>query len=317
MGVKNVKMACIVDNGNTGVGSCWNDVGVPRGIIFVPKGKTYTTTSISAFIAALLPDLLADDPTQRAYPVQNIVEVTDSTTKPNVQTFPGDGSQIIAGENAYTMQYRWYDGGFCLHYSLRQSKGQTKAFFIIDSKGQLIGTDGGTDLIKGIVGYNYTEPFTWATTNAAVATYQTMLSFRPEQVNENMALLDFSENGGLGYLSSLNGLFNVDITQAAAPTATTVTVKAQVMGCDSQDLYELYSTDLAVPGAWNVENAATGGTIVVSGVAKSATYAGWVLTLTAANGLTVNVSLVGPTELDALSVTGFASNSLSQVIPAS
>lgn len=317
MGVKNVKMACIVDNGNTGVGSCWNDVGVPRGIIFVPKGKTYTTTSISAFIAAFLPDLLADDPTQRAYPVQNIVEVTDSTTKPNVQTFPGDGSQIIAGENAYTMQYRWYDGGFCLHYSLRQSKGQTKAFFIIDSKGQLIGTDGGTDLIKGITGYNYTEPFTWATTNAAVATYQTMLSFRPEQVNENMALLDFSENGGLGYLSSLNGLFNVDITQAAAPTATTVTVKAQVMGCDSQDLYELYSTDLAVPGAWNVTNAATGGTIVVSGVAKSATYAGWVLTLTAANGLTVNVSLAGPTELDVLGVTGFASNSLSQVIPAS
>src|ERR1700676_406423 len=250
MGVKNVKQTCIVDNGNTGVGQCWNDIGVPRGIIFVPLNKTYTTVSIAAFLTAFLPDLLADSPQARAYPVQNIVEVTDSTTAPNMQTFPGDGTQIVAGENAYTMKYRWIDGGFCLLYNLRASKGSTKAFFIIDSFGNLIGTDGGTDLIKGIVGYNYTEPFKWATTNAAVADYNTMLSFRPGQVNENMALLDFSQNGGLGYLSSLNGLFNVHISQAAAPTSTTVSVKAQVLGCGSTDLYDLYQDTLAVPGAW-------------------------------------------------------------------
>lgn len=315
MGVKNVKVSCNVDDGNTRVGDCWNDIGVPRAIIFVPKGKTYTTTSIAAFLAAFLPDLLADDPAGRAYPVQNIVEITDSTTAPNVQVFPGDGSQIVSGENAYTMKYRWVDGGFCLLHSLRMSKGQTKAFFVIDSFGQLVGTDGGTDLIKGITGYNYTNPFTWATTNAAVATYDTMLSFRPEQVNENIAILDFANDGGLGYLSSLEGLFNVAITQAAAPTSTHVKVKAVVSGCGSSDLYDLYADALAVTGAWKVTRVDTGGTIVVSAVAKSAVFNGWDLTLTAATGLTVNVALVGPTELDALDVSGYASNKLVQIIP--
>lgn len=313
--VKNVKLACITDNGNTGVGDCWNNIGVPRGIIFVPKGKTYTTASIAAFIAAFVPDLLADDPQGRAYPVQNIVEVTDSTTKPNVQTFPGDGTQIIAGENAYSMSYRWVDGGFCLQHSLRQSKGTTKAFFVIDSYGQLIGTDGGAGLIKGIVGYNYTNPFTWATTNAAVATYDTMLSFRPEQVNENIAILDFNNDGGLGYLSSLQGLFNVTISEAVAPTSTHVKVKAVVTGCGSQDLYDLYADDLAVTEAWNVTRVDNGGTIVVSAVAKSDVFNGWDLTLTDATGLTVNVALVGPTELAGLDVVGFASNQLVEIIP--
>jgi hypothetical protein len=315
MGVKNVKVACVTDNGNTRVGDCWNDIGVPRAVIFVPKNKTYTTVSIAAFLAAFLPDLLNDHPSGRAYPVQNIVEVTDSTTAPNVQTFPGDGSQIISGENAYTMKYRWIDGGFCLQHSLRQSKGQTKAFFIVDSFGQLIGTDGGVDLIKGIVGYNYTEPFKFATTNAAVADYNTMLSFRPEQVNENIAILDFANDGGLAYLSSLEGLFNVDISQAAAPTSTHVKVKAVVSGCGSTDLYDLYADALAVPGAWAVTRVDTGGTIAVSAVAKSAVFNGWDLTLTAATGLTVNVALVGPTELDALDVSGYASNKLVQIIP--
>lgn len=313
--IANVKVSCVVDNGNTGVGDCWNDVGVPRGIIFVPKNKTYTTASIAAFIAAFLPDLLADNPALRAYPVQNIVEVTDSTTAPNIQTFPGDGSQIVAGENAYALSFRWTDGGFCLLHSLRQSKGQTKAFFVIDSFGQLIGTSGGVGLIKGIVGYNYTTPFKWATTNAAVAVYDTMLSFRPEQVNENIVILDFENNGGLGYLSGLNGLMNVAISQAAAPTSTHVKVKAVVSGCGSTDLYDLYADALAVTSAWAVTRVDTGGTIVVSAVAKSAVFNGWDLTLTAATGLTVNVGLVGPTELDALDVSGYASNKLVQIIP--
>lgn len=315
MGVENVKVSCNIDDGNTRVGDCWNDVGVPRAIIFVPKGKTYTTTSIAAFLAAFLPDLLADNPELRAYPVQNIVEITDTTPETTMITFPGDGSQVAAGENAYTMKYRWSDGGLCLHSSLLKSKGRTKAFFIIDSFGQLIATTNSPGLVKGIIGYNYTGPFKFATTNAEVSTYATMLSFRPEQVNENIAILDFADDGGLGYLSSLEGLFNVAITQAAAPTSTHVKVKAVVSGCGSSDLYDLYADALAVPGAWKVTRVDTGGTIVVSAVAKSAVFNGWDLTLTAATGITVNVALVGPTELDALDVSGYASNKLVQIIP--
>lgn len=325
MDIGNVKQACIVDNGNTRVGDCWNDVGVPRGIIFVDKNATWTTASMAAFLAAFLPSLLADNPQQRSYPIQNIVEITDNTTKPAMQTFPGDGSQVVAGENAYTMTYRWVDGGFCLLHSLRQSKSTTKAFFVIDSFGQLIGTDAGLDdagngLIKGIIGYNYTNPFTWATTNAAVATYDTMLSFRPEQVNENIKILDFANNGGLGYLSSLEGLFNVGISQGAAPTVTTISVKAEVLGCGSADLYDLYADDLAVAGAWKIRRQDNGGTVPITAVAKEAGFNGWQLTFAAIAGsalaVPVNVGLAGPTELDGLDVSGYASNTLAVTIPA-
>lgn len=317
MDIKNVKVACATDNGNTRTGLCWTDIGIPRGLIFVDRNATFTTASIAAFKAAFEPTLLADDPNARSYPIQNIVEPTDSTTATNMIVFPGDGSQVAGGENATTMHYRWYEGGFCLHYSLRQKNRQTKAFFIIDSNGQLIGTDAGPGLMKGIVGYNYTEPFKWAVTNATVATYQTMLSWRPNQTNENIAILDFNNDGGLGYLENLQGLFNVAITQAANPSSTTVTVKATIVGCGSSDLYDLYADALAVTGAWKVTNAATGGTIVVSAAVKNAGTHGWVLTLTAATGLTVNVSLVGPTELAALGspVLGYASNALVEVIP--
>lgn len=318
MGVKNVKQSCVIDSGNTGVGNCWNDIGIPRGLLFVDPKQVFTTASIAALKTQLEAALLADLPGNRLYPVQNIVEPTDNTTDPNTQQFAGDGSIIIAGENNYNLTFRWVDGGFCLLHSLRKSKGQTKAFFIIDSFGQLIGTDAGTtqnpEQIRGIVGYNYTKPFKFAISTSAVAVYDTMLSFTPDQVNENIAIVDFSNDGGLGYLSRLNGLFNVDITQAASPTSTTVTVKAKVSGCTNEDLYDAYADALAVPAAWQVNRADTGGTIVVSAVAKSAGTHGWVLTLAAATGLTVNVGLAGPTFLDSIDVSGYASNKLVQVI---
>lgn len=319
MGVKNVKQSCIVDDGNTGVGTCWNDIGIPRGILFVDPNQIFTTTSIAALKTQLEGAILADLPGSRLYPVQNIAEPTDSTTAPNEQTFAGDGSVRVAGENNYNLSFRWVDGGFCLLYSLRKSKGQTKAFFIIDSFGQLIGTDAGTlenpEQIRGIIGYNYTNPFTWAIATTALATYATKLSFEPTQVNENIAIVDFSEDGGLGYLGRLNGLFNVGISQAAAPTITTVTVKATVSGCGSEDLYTSYADDLAVVGAWVVRDTATNGLVTVTGVTKSAGTSGWVLTFATQTGKTLSVSLAGPTELDALDVSGYASNSLLQIIP--
>lgn len=319
MGVKNVKNSCVIDNGNTGVGDCWNDIGIPRGLLFVDKDQIFTTASIASLKTQLEAAILADIPGNRLYPVQNIVEPTDNTTDPNTQQFAGDGSTIVAGENNYNLSFRWVDGGFCLLHSLRKSKGQTKAFFIIDSFGNLIGTDAGTptapEQIRGIIGYNYTNPFKWAISTSAIAEYKTMLSFEPSQVNENIAIVDFSNDGGLGYLSRLNGLFNVDITQAAAPSSTTVTVKAKVSGCTNEDLYDAYADALAVPAAWRVTRVDNGGSISVSAVTKSVGTHGWVLTLTAATGLTVNVALAGPTELDGIDVSGYASNKLVQIIP--
>jgi hypothetical protein len=155
-------------------------------------------------------------------------------------------------------------------------------------------------------------------TTSEVAAYDYFISFETSQIDDNGVIIDFNNGGGgLGYLTQLQGLFNVGITQAAAPTSTTVSVKAEVVGCGSQDMYDLYADALAVPGAWKANRADTNGTIVVSAVVKSAVFNGWVLTLTAATGLTLNIGLAGPTELAALGspVVGYESNLLSQIIP--
>jgi hypothetical protein len=317
--VNNIKAGANNFGKNTGVGTKWFDLGVPRGFIIVGNGVQYDSTTIATFIAALGLDLLNDNEALRAYPVQNIVEITDGTKKPDIITFAGDGSQVVGGENAYNYTMRWVDGGADLHSAMRKSNRQAVSILIIDAFGQLIGTSAGAAAgkIKGIPAYIYTTPVGMAVTNATVSVYETMISFGASYLNDSRVILDFNSNGGLGYLTSLSGLFNVDIQQAAAQTSTTVTVKAVVIGEGNADMYDLYSAALAVVGAWKVTRVDNGGTLTVSAVAASTTYKGWVLTITAATGLNLNIALAGPTELAALGspVSGFESNQLVQLMP--
>jgi hypothetical protein len=320
MSVNNVKAPSNNTGRNTGVGSKWFDIGILRGIIIVGNGVSYDTTTIASFLAAFLPDLLNDNPDLRAYPLQNIVEPTDGTKKPDIITFPGDGSQVVGGENAYNLMMRWIDGGADLHESMRQTNRQKVSILIIDSNGQLIGTSAGAppNTIIGIPAYIYTTPLTMPVTNATVATYETMISFGAAYLNDNRVILDFNgANGGLGYLASLSGLFNVNITEAADPKPTTVSVKAVVLGMGNADLYTQFKAALNVVGAWKIVRQDTGGVIAVTAVAASDDFGGWVLSFDNYTG-NVLVSLAGPTELAALEapVDGFASNQLVETIPA-
>lgn len=316
--IKNVKI-CNPSGGNTRVGSCWNDIGIPRGILIGPLNTTFDASSLAVLKPLLEAALLADNPYGRIYPLQNIVVPTDQTKVPDVITFSGNGQQIIASENARSMTFQWYDGGYCLLRALRTANGQTRGIMVIDSKGQLLCTDAGGDLVKFISAYTWAKQFKWPMTTAEVAAYEFFTSFETSQIDDNGVIIDFNADngGGLGYLTNLQGLFNVGITQAVAPTSTHVKVKASVIGCGSADMYDLYADALADPAAWAVNRLDTNGTIVVSAVAKSAAFNGWDLTLTAATGLTVNVGLAGPTELAALvaPVVGYESNKLVQVIP--
>jgi hypothetical protein len=315
MGVKNVPY-CAPGGGNTGVNKlCYNDIGRIVGVIFVKPGKIYPTSSIAALKAAIEADILNDDPLARAYPLQDIVEIADNSKASNELTFSGNGQTVITGDNFYSHRYRWNTGGFCLNYVMRKSRGTTRAFFQIDDRGQLIGTDAGTvsvpEQMKGLTGYNYTEPFKYQTSNTTAADYGTRLDFAPEQVNDYPAIIDFdNENGGgLGYLTGLNGLFNVATLQGAARAANVLVVKEVVVGCGSTDLFDLYAANLAVVGAWRARNTVTKNPIAITSVAQSAGNRGWTVTLNAADANYtataggVEIALVGPTELQAIILT--------------
>lgn len=317
MGVQNVSTDCTITGGNTGVGQCFNDFKFVKGIIFVPAGKNYSTTSIQAFKTAIEADILADQASARAYPLQNIHTPTDNSEAPVEQTFP-DGSKAIVRNGNYDWSFQWTIGGLCLSIAMQKANGKNRAFFLITDDGKLWGSQGSaTDTIKGIVpNLAYTPPFV-LNTGAAVTVYATRVVFTPDQLNKYAYFLDFGNDGGLPYLTGLSGLQDVNITQGAARSGGVLKVKA-ITSCGTVDMYDVYSTQLAAVGAWVAINKATGNNITITSVAADANIKGWTVTLDTsdpdyvATAGGVLVGLQGPTELAALLVVGYESNKLAQ-----
>ena len=320
MGIKNISV-CNQPGGNTGVKACYNDIGIPRAILFVPIGKTYTTASFAALKTALAAGVLENNPFNRIYPLQNIVQITDNSSEPTSQTFSGDNSQVFTSQGFYNLNFQWVTGGVCLLIALLKANSRNKAFFIIDSYGQLIGQEAGTDLIKGIVGNSFTQKLKIAVGTDAVAAYSTNLIFSPEQVNENLAIVNFNlENaGGLAYLTGLSGLLDVNINQSAARAAGVLKVGAKT-ACGTVNLFDDYAAALAVAGAWRAKTTTGGLPIAITSVAQDATNLGWTVTLDTADpnysatAGAVQIGLAGPATLAALGtpVVGYESNFLAQ-----
>lgn len=317
MGVKNVLTSCLADAGNTGFGQCFTDFGMPRGVYFTPKGKIYSLADIATLKAAIAADILADLPKNRLYPLNNIINVTDQSEATVYQKF-NTGAQYRVRYGFYNLTLQWTQGGFCVLYALLKANGQNKPFFIYTDRGFLIGTDAGTtdtpQQFKGINANIADANMFKFSDGTKAAEYTLTLDFEPTQINQSVAFADFSNDGGLAFLNGQNGLQNVTLNQLVAPTTTVVKIGAKT-ACGSVNLHDIFATELAVVGAWKVTNAATGGVITVSAVANDTADDGWALTLTAATGLTVNVELVGPTELAALLVVGYESDALPQIIP--
>jgi hypothetical protein len=320
MGVKNISV-CGLQGGNTGVKACYNDIGIPRAVFFVPIGKTYTTATMAALKSALAAGILENLPYNRLYPLQNIVQITDNSTEPTSQTFSGDNSTVFTSQGFYNLKFQWVNGGICLLIAMLKANSRNKAFMIVDSYGQLIATDAGTDLIKGITGNSFTDKFKWSVGSDAVAGYFTNLIFSPEQVNENLAIVNFNQTGGggLAYLTGLSGLLDVNILQGAARALGVLKVTA-FTACGTVNLHDDYAAALAVVGAWQAKNTLTGKPIAILTAVDDATNLGWTVTLDTADANYsataggVQIGLAGPATLAALGtpVVGYESNFLAQ-----
>lgn len=311
MGVKNVLTSCLADSGNTGFGQCFTDIGMPRGLLFVPKGAVYSTSDVATLKAAIEAAILADTAKNRIFPLNNVVNVTDSTEAPVVQTF-NTGAKSVVRNGFYDLTLQWENGGFCVLYALLKAQGQNKPFLIYTDKGLLIGTDAGTvnvpEQFKGInPNLVYANMFKFSD-GTKVAEYSVNVNFEPTQINQGIAFVDFNNDGGLAYLEGLNGLQNVTLNQAAAPGAAAFSIGART-ACGSVDLFEDFDDALAVPGAWVAKNSATGAILTISGVTKGAGF--WVLTVTTPS-VNVDISMAGPTELAALDVVGYESDVIKQ-----
>lgn len=305
MGVKNTLNSCIRYGANTGFGNCFTRIGFVKGLIFGnDPNATYTTASVAALKTALEAAILADLPLNRVYPVGGFVTPTDSSEAPVDQTF-ADGSKARVREGKYGWTFQWVEGAFCLLYALRQANGLNRPFFIYTQEGLLIGTDAfdstNPDLMKMIKpDFAWTDPFK-LNTGAALEVYATQINFEPTSINDNIAFVDFSKDGGLTYLKGLKGLQDVNITKVAR-AANVLTVSAKT-NCGTTDLGTLYGATLGAVNAWVATNAA-GAILTLTSVTYSANLNAYVLTVDATDpdytaGAPTTINLTGPTELAA------------------
>lgn len=310
MDVKNVLY--LNAGANTGVGAKFSQLGFVKGLIFVPAGKKYPTSSVAALKTAIEADILADLAYNRAYPLQGFVKPTDSSTKPVTESFP-TGAVAVVNNGFYDIEYQFLRGGHNLSVAMQKNNGRDWWFFIIDDQVLLRGTDAGVGFMTGInPNLAYTPPAVM-NTGTNVAVYSTRVNFTPDQIGVNGAFVDFSNDGGLNYLTNLNGLLDVNVYQSLARAAGVLSVGANVANA-TVDLFAEFGSELAVIGGWRVRNTLTGKPLAVTAAATDATNGGWTVTVSStdpnytatAGGL--QIALVGPTELDALISGGYESN---------
>lgn len=308
MDIGNVLNSCQGVLGNTGTGQCFFDIETVGGVIFVPKGMTFDTTTLANLQAALLAALTANNPRNRIFPVNNIIDCKPNSEKVVFQT-SNTGAKKVVRDVYDQLDLSWWDGGFCLLYQLRKGNGLNNPFLLYTINGLLIGVDAGVGLIKGI-----TPTLAWANAmgwsdGTKSADYMISLNWNAKQTNDNVKIIDFSTLGGQGYLDSLTGLQTINLyKQARVVALCTLGLNA---ACGGVDLFQDYPTQL-VADLW-VAFADAGGApnkakpIAITSVTPTADGYAVQITVADANytaGTPIWIGLVGPTELLAAGIGG-------------
>lgn len=296
---------CAEDIKNTGFGTCTLDFGAIVGAFIMSRDVSFTTEELADLQASLVADAIADKPA-RIYPVHGFEAITDNTEDPTFQTM-ASGRPVFIKEGNYNWIFQFIDGGLCLSNKLRSFNNGNWAALFYDQKGNLFGyqtTDSeGAAILKGVpLDIIYTYPWK-ANDFSNVTQYRIQFSFKPHYVNQNIGFVqsDFP-------LSEIQGVKDVALTVTSALAAGVVGVDANV-SCGGDDLHELYATELAVVGAWEAKNKATGAIITITTVTSNTT--GWTVTLSAVDpdyptaGNQLTLSLAKASVLSGLDVVGF------------
>lgn len=311
--IGNVLNTCEAVLGNTGTGQCFFDIETVGGVIFAPKGSTLTTASLTALQAALTAAITNDNPRQRLFPVNNIIDCKSNSEKVVIQT-SNTGAKKVVRDVYDALDLMWWDGGFCLLYQLRKGNGLNNPFYLYTINGLLIGVDAGAGLIKPII-----PTLAWANAmgwsdGTKSAEYGVTLSWNAKQTNDNVKIIDFSPVGGQGYLDSLTGLQTIKLVKQARVVAL-LTVGLQ-LACGGVDLFPNYPTQL-VADLW-VAYADTAGVANLSKpiaiTSATPTADGYAIQITVADanytaGAPIWLGLVGPTELLAAGIGAVNSTS--------
>jgi len=294
---------CAVSNGNTGIGDCAFDPKQLVGGFLVPKGFFISEANLATkelTLAALLAAASADVPSQRIYPLPLTLGITNNSETPVKQTY-GYGAQVTVRDGMYIFNQVYADGALCLSNQLTKFNGNRYNWMGIDADGVLWGTKVGEDAYGIPLNEFYNNPMT-LNDGANRTGYSYDLSFNKNYLNTDIAFAKL----GLAALQAIKGLQNIVPVTIVAPVTNTFTVRLQT-GCggNPDELYDLYSADLADPTNFAVLNAATGNAVTITSVAAVPNSKGFLFTLNAADP---DYVAGGPWVLKGSTVTALAGN---------
>lgn len=295
---------CLAGGANTGFGDCTLNPKNLVGFILAPIGAEIAEADLADFGAFLAGKINSAIPSERWYPVHGFEAVTDNTEDVTIETL-GYGGKSVVREGDYDLLFRWIQGGMCLQKALRKFNDSNMAVFLIDGDGMLFGTTVGATMQAIPLVLFYTQP--WRVNDGSTGTnYGVRIAFRPKPVNEDLAFLDVAELGFI--LSTFKGLQNISLVVLDPENAPITKVRA-LSGCSRKNLYEDYSTELAVAALWKAYRQSNGAVLPVSTVVVDATLEAF--TVTVDFGVdpveSYYLELVDPEALMAGGVSGFES----------
>jgi len=297
-------IVCAEAGGNTGIADCSLTLKNVLGGFLVPNSFELTAAQLASkeSVMAALEDAINNDiPSQRIYPLPQVVGVTDNTEDPVFETL-GYGAQVPVRDGKYNFLYRYTRGGNCVSNQLSKFNNGNYRFLGLDAAGILFGTKVGTSL-KGIpLDFFYNRPFRFSDGTAGT-TFAYQIVYDPVYINSGLAFVQMDVSSVL----ALSGLQNIVLSLAIPRATNVITVKATT-GCAGTDLYDEYSTELAAVGNFKVTEA--GKDITITSVAVNANLKALSITLDAtdpdyAAGGPFVVSLAPVSVLSAAGVVGF------------
>jgi len=303
MSILNYKQ-CATSGSNTGTGDCPFDPKSIAGGFIVPANFELTDAQLASkdtAMAALLAAVNNDNPALRAYPLPEVVGVTDNSEDPVFETL-GYGVPALVREGNYNWLFRFQRGAFCALKALMKFNGTGRKVILFDVEGSLIATKSGTSA-KGIPLYYFHAYKFKLNDGSANTVYSYGMAFNPVHINQNIAFiqLDYAQ------LLEITGIQNV-VLSLVAPRAAGVFKVKTTTGCAGLDLYDLYATELGVAANFRVTEA--GKVITITSVVKDDNAKAFTVTMdtadpdyNAAGPFVVNLAPISV--LSAAGVVGF------------
>lgn len=292
---------------NVGTGDCGFMPGVIMGIIFIPRGMTFNAAQIADWRNTLVTFTNSDDKSQRIYPIGPFSDFTDNSEDTVYET-QGYGDEDFVREGQYRWLFRLAKPSICLHTALSTFINKQDQFdaLLWDKSNATIGTTkqdaDGRDVLGGFDLGSINRPKMNMATGSTNAQSWVRITLTDEsQFNATPGIVIESDSP-FNMTSTLQGLIDIklgNVTPVGAGAGSkSITL---IAGCGSQNLAEMFATELADFNLYTATNVATGLNIPIT----AATINGGIVTLTLnaaspnypAGSGTIRIGMVAPSEL--------------------